>query len=73
MDNWATNSFMHNLIKRHWRLEDLGWELLPPGRLDDWDGMLGWFMRYTEERADLLDIGGLRDWRRAALRAIEEG
>jgi 5-methylcytosine-specific restriction endonuclease McrA len=72
MDNWVTTSFMHNLIKSHWRLEDLEWELLPSGRLDEWDGMLGWFLRYTEERADLMALGGVRDWHRVAIRAMKE-
>ncbi len=72
MDNWVTTSMMRNLIKSHWRLEDLGWELLPPGRLDEWDGMLGWFLKFTEERSDMLDLAGVRDWHKAALRAMEE-
>ncbi len=72
MDNWVTTSFMHNLIKRHWRLEDLGWELLPPGRLDEWDGMLGWFLRYTEKRNDLPDRANFLKWREVAERAMEE-
>ncbi len=41
MDNWVTTSMMRNLIKSHWKLEDLGWKLLPSGLLDEWDGMLG--------------------------------
>jgi hypothetical protein len=71
MDNWVTTSFMHNLIKSHWRLDDLGWELLPPGRLEEWDGMLGWFLKFTEEHPDTLALGGIRDWRRAATRAMQ--
>jgi 5-methylcytosine-specific restriction endonuclease McrA len=35
MDNWVTTSMIRNVIKSHWRLEDLGWDLLPPGQLDD--------------------------------------
>ncbi len=70
--NWVTTSFMHNLIKSHWTLEDLGWERRPPGRLGDWDGMLGWFLKYTEGRSDLSDLAGVRDWHRAALRAMRE-
>ena len=72
MDNWVTTSFMHNLIKSHWRLDDLGWELLPPGRLDEWDGMLGWFMKYAEEREDLMDLRGVKEWRGAAMQAMKE-
>ena len=35
IDNWVTTSMMNNLIKSHWQLEDLGWELLPPGHLEE--------------------------------------
>lgn len=72
MDNWVTTSFMHNLIKSHWRLEDLGWELLPRGRLEEWDGMIRWFLEYTEARQDLLAFGRIVDWRRAAGRAMQD-
>jgi hypothetical protein len=71
VDNGVTTSFTHNLSKRHRRLEDLGWDLLPSSRLDEWDGMLGWFLKYTEKRPDLLDIGGVGDWHRAAIRATK--
>lgn len=72
MGNWFTTSMMRNLIKSHWRLEDLGWDLLPPGQFEEWDGMLGWFLEYTEERADLLADRGVRDWHTAAMRAMRE-
>jgi hypothetical protein len=29
-----------NQIKAHWRLEDLGWMLYPPGDPAQWDGLL---------------------------------
>jgi hypothetical protein len=72
MNNWVTTSMMRNLIKSHWKLEDLGWELLPSGRLDAWDGMMGWFLKYTEERDGLLALRAVRDWHSAATRAMKE-
>lgn len=67
-----TQNHPSRFYQSQWRLEDLGWELVPPERLTGWDGMLGWFLRYIEERAGLLDIGGVRNWHRAAVRAMEE-
>jgi 5-methylcytosine-specific restriction endonuclease McrA len=83
MDNWATTSQIHNQIKSHWRLEDLGWELLPSGSLEDWDGGLGWFMEHMNgPGAELLSASAnsspwpsnswFRRWHKAALRATEE-
>jgi 5-methylcytosine-specific restriction endonuclease McrA len=83
MSNWATTSTMHNQIKSHWTLEDLGWHLLPPGELKDWDGGLGWFLEYMKGRgAGLLNVDSrlgewpsnswFRRWHKAALRATEE-
>jgi hypothetical protein len=60
------------VLRLAWRLEDLGWELLLPRRLAEWDGMLGWFLKYTEKCADLLGLGGVRDWQRATMPAIKE-
>ena len=86
MSNWVTTSTMRNLIKSHWKLEDLGWELLPPGELKDWDGKLGWFLEHMEGRsAELLSKDSrsgewpsnswFRKWHKAAkdaLRVTEE-
>ena len=71
MGNWVTTSMMRNLIKSHWRLEDLGWELLPPGRLEEWDGHMRWFVRYVEAHEELLALAPIRDWHRAAVQATE--
>jgi hypothetical protein len=79
MGNWATTSFMHNLIKNQWTLEDLGWDLLPEGDIGNWDGMLGWFMRSfatpsaTNVPEDLMVPGrSAHGLYRAALSAIAE-
>ena len=83
MSNWVTTSMMRNLIKSHWKLEDLGWELLPPGFMEEWDGKLGWFLQHMREQgSELLRTNSrsgewptnswFRDWHKAAIRAIEE-
>jgi hypothetical protein len=49
ISNWASCSMLTNSIKANWLLEKLGWELLPAGDLDEWDGLLFWFVRRMEE------------------------
>jgi 5-methylcytosine-specific restriction endonuclease McrA len=72
MENWVTTSMMRNLIKSHWKLEDLGWDLLPPGHLKEWDGLLQWFLQYVEVHEDLLALAAFKDWHRSAIQAIKE-
>ncbi len=43
-DNWVSCSMLTNSIKANWTLDQLRWKLLPPGNLEDWDGMIGWFL-----------------------------
>ena len=39
--NWVTTSMLHNSAKSNWKLEELGWQLLPAGDIEQWDGLLG--------------------------------
>lgn len=81
--NWITTSSTMNARKGNHTLEDLGWALLDPGSLEDWDGGLRWFFDYVEGRGSALlgtdDRAGewpsnrwFREWHRAARRALEE-
>jgi len=83
MENWITTSMMRNQVKSHWRLEDLGWSVFPEGSLEEWDGALGWFLNRLESPRGLELLSGdereqswssiswLREWQRAALRAMD--
>lgn len=65
--NWVCTSMLRNGIKANWKLDELGWELVGAGDMSEWDGLIGWFMRYTEKHDELLDNSRyLRQWRRAA-------
>src|SRR5689334_14946573 len=44
-ENWATTSMVSNAAKANWTLEELGWKLLPPGNLAEWDGLVNIFIR----------------------------
>ena len=70
--NWVTTSMARNSAKGNWLLEDLGWGLRPAGDFDAWDGLLKWFVQYTEERGEALAGNSLKQWRRAARAVLAE-
>ncbi len=57
---------VRNSAKANFTLEELGWSLLPPGDLGDWDGLTGWFLRQVEVRPGLASGGYLKRWAEAA-------
>jgi hypothetical protein len=64
--NWVTTSQLRNSAKANWTLEELSWKLVPPGNVDEWDGLIGWFVDFIEEHDDLRANKYLRTWLRAA-------
>ena len=51
-DNWITTSMARNSAKMNWTIDELGWTLHAPGRLEEWDGVLAWFVGFVRERQD---------------------
>ena len=72
IDNLVCTSMLTNGAKSHSTMEELGWRLLPPGSLDAWDGLLGWFMTYTSDETSVLEQQFVKQWHRAALRALKD-
>ncbi len=70
--NWATTSMLHNAIKAHWTVAELGWELLPAGDFAAWNGMLPWFVSTLEGQSDLLQESYFRGWYKAARQVLGE-
>ncbi len=70
--NWVTTSMLHNAIKAHWTLAELGWKLLPPGNFAAWDGMLPWFVSMLEGQSDLLRVSYFRGWYRVARQVLRD-
>lgn len=69
--NWVCTSQLRNSAKSNWLLEELGWKLHEPGRVDDWDGMVHWYVEYIGQHAEFLEDKYLSSWYRAAKNAIE--
>ena len=64
-DNLVCTSMKRNMAKSTSTLEEIGWTLHPPGKLEDWDGLLGWFMEYVFAHPALLLNNDVNNWYRA--------
>jgi hypothetical protein len=51
--NWVTTSTLRNMSKGQATLEELGWRLHPAGRIEDWDGLMGWSGTWSGTRRSL--------------------
>jgi hypothetical protein len=68
--NWVSTSMIHNSIKDHWTLKELGWELKPPGDMKNWDGMINWYLETASANLPMVASGSARSWSRAASRIL---
>ena len=68
LDNIVTTSMMRNQIKANWLIDEVGWTLKPPGKLTDWDGLKGWFLKMYSSHSEVINNDrGLKKWRELAL------
>jgi len=63
--NMVCTSQLRNSAKANWLLEELGWKIHKPGNLNEWDGLMRWFMEYAENERNSLEDGYIRLWYRA--------
>ena len=69
-DNWITTSMLHNQAKLNWTIEELGWKLHEPGRIEEWDGLSASFLVIVEARTTLLNDKYIRDWYHATKKIL---
>jgi hypothetical protein len=65
-ENWVTTSMARNATKANWKLEEILWNLHPPGSLAEWDGLIRFFVEFVGSNRSLLGDVYLRRWYRAA-------
>jgi 5-methylcytosine-specific restriction endonuclease McrA len=70
--NWVSTSMVRNAAKANFTIEELGWQVLPPGELKRWDGLSNWFLRQVKVRQEIQESGYLRRWANAAKRVLAE-
>jgi hypothetical protein len=71
--NYVTTSNLNNDVKSSWSLEQLGWKLYPPGHMDEWDGLMAWFLTYARENPQILEDQTIKGWFRTAKSISVEG
>ena len=55
-------------FKAQWTLEEIGWKLLSPGDVSEWDGLSGWYTRYIDRHPEIARANRpLRDWYTVAI------
>lgn len=70
-ENWVSASMLTNQAKSNWTLDELGWHLRPAGRIEDWDGLTGWFLRYARSHEENVADSYIKRWRTAAEKAVQ--
>ena len=71
--NWVTTSMARNFAKSNFSLEQLGWELRPPGSFQIWDGLLRWYISYVTPRPILRRSSTIGRWFKSATNALASG
>lgn len=71
-ENFVCTSMLNNAAKSNFTLEELGWRLLPPGNINEWDGQINWFIEYVDKNKELLEDNYIKDWYRAAERCLKD-
>lgn len=72
--NLVTSTMLSNAAKGLWLLEELGWNLLPPGNLNEWDGLTQWFCDTMESDIPTFDknLPYLQEWYKGSKRALAQ-
>ena len=71
-DNLITTSMIRNSAKSNWTIEEIGWTLHPKGHLDNWDGLVHYFLELTNKNSYYEKDNYVRNWKGNLLRAMEE-
>jgi hypothetical protein len=71
--NWVTASMIRNSAKSNWTLEELGWDLAAKGNINDWDGLMAWFVSFVVREQKFLEDPYLKRWNRAAIAVLGTG
>lgn len=61
-ENWICTSFIKNAAKSNFTIEELDWKIIPAGDIEEWDGMLMWFVSYIKEHKLLLKDNYIKKW-----------
>lgn len=70
--NWITTSMIRNSAKSNWKIEEIGWTLYDKGQLENWDGLMQYFIDLTNKNPEYEKDNYVNGWKTGLLRAIKE-
>lgn len=70
--NWITTSMIRNSAKSNWVIEEIGWKLYDKGNLNEWNGLIDYFISLTDKNVNYTEDKYVMDWKNALLRAMNE-
>jgi hypothetical protein len=70
--NWITTSMVRNAAKSNWTIEELGWKLFDKGQLDNWNGLINYFIELTTKNQDYKMDSYVNTWRLALMKAMND-
>lgn len=70
--NWITTSMIRNSAKSNWTIEEIGWKLHDKGQLDNWDGLVNYFIDLTNKDLNYEKDNYVKDWKHGLLKAMNE-
>ena len=62
-DNWITTSQLRNSAKSNFTVEELGWEILPKGKIEEWDGLCSVFLKWVSNKNLEEKYFNTEDWK----------
>ena len=70
--NWVTTSMIRNSAKSNWTIEEIGWNLQDKGQLDNWDGLVSYFLDLMGKNPNYEKDNYIKEWKVALLKAMKE-
>lgn len=68
--NWITTSMIRNSAKSNWTIEEIGWILHDKGQLDNWDGLIKYFIDLTNKNPEYEKDNYVSGWKTGLMKAI---
>ena len=69
-ENIVTTSMIMNSAKSNFLLEEIGFKLFNKGNLENWNGMLSWYLQYIKNNENILSDKYLLNWHNSLLKCI---
>ena len=72
-ENIVTTSQIMNSSKSNFLIEELGWKLHDSGNIEEWDGMIFWYIKYRNKNNNILKDKYIKNWDTALEKCISIG